>query len=118
AARRCDVDGGSFWRQTEGGLTVVAVDRPGTSIRVGDRAGPGRTAVGMAATSLRTVHVPDATHEPELPQDGPATRLAVPVVAEGRLLGVIGLGRKRPRAFTDRQIQLVEAFARQRAIAS
>src|SRR2546425_9783819 len=84
---------------------------------VGTVAGEGKTAVGMAASSRRTVHVPDARLDPDLPQEGPQTRLSVPVLVEDRLLGVIGLGRLEARPFTERQIRLVETFARQAAIA-
>src|SRR5436189_1161401 len=71
----------------------------------------------MTAAARRTTHVPDAARDPSLPQDGPGTRLGVPILAEGRLLGVLGLTRRVARAFTDRQIELVETFARQAAIA-
>src|SRR5256712_12773757 len=96
---------------------VVATAGPRTAFPVGTVAGEGKTVVGTAAASRRTVHVPDARLDPELPQEGPQTRLSVPVLAENRLLGVIGLGRLEARPFTERQIQLVETFARQAAIA-
>src|SRR2546428_11281133 len=96
---------------------VVATAGPRTAFPVGTVAGEGKTVVGTAAASRRTVHVPDARLDPELPQEGPQTRLSVPVLAENRLLGVIGLGRLEARPFTERQIHLVETFARQAAIA-
>jgi GAF domain-containing protein len=115
AARLIGVDQSTFY-QREGGELVVRASS-GERFPVGTVAGPGRTVAGMAAESLRTVHVPDARLEPDLPQDGNPARLAVPIVVEGRLLGILAMGRLEPRSFTDRHIQLAETFARQAAIA-
>ncbi len=117
AARLCEVDDASFWRREGDDLVVQATAGPKPVFPVGTAAGSGPTAVRMAVGSLRTVHVPDAREHPELPQEGYRSRLAVPVVAEGRALGVLAMGREEPGSFTDRQINLVETFARQAAIA-
>src|SRR5438445_3180360 len=117
AFRLCEVDQASFWRASGDSFMVVATAGPRTVFPVGTVAGEGKTVVGTAALSRRTVHVPDARLDPDLPQKGPQTRLSVPVLVEDRLLGVIGLGRIEARPFTERQIQLVETFARQAAIA-
>jgi len=118
AARLCEVDSATFWRQ-EGEIFVArAVAGPAPHNPIGAQMrSSGKGVVVLSATSLRTVHVPDATLDPNLPQDGPPTRLGVPVSAEGRLLGVLGLTRTPMRPFTHRQIELVETFARQAAIA-
>src|SRR5262249_40601502 len=48
---------------------------------------------------------------------GHRTMLAVPLVRAGRAIGVIGIRRTEVRPFTDRQIDLLKAFADQAVIA-
>ena len=48
---------------------------------------------------------------------GLRTLLGVPALLDAELIGVIGIGRFEPKAFTDEQIELVETFADQGAIA-
>jgi len=63
------------------------------------------------------VHVPDKASDPTLPQWGPATRLAVPIRKDGATVGVMLLTRTEAAAFTPQEIELVESFAAQAAIA-
>jgi len=79
---------------------------------------------GRAVVEVRTVHAPDVMASDEFPTSrsigaGGTQRaiLAVPLVREGRALGVVVLRRTEPRAFSDRQIELTETFANQAAIA-
>ncbi|HKC08733.1 MAG TPA: GAF domain-containing protein, partial [Methylomirabilota bacterium] len=85
---------------------------------------PGRgSAVGRAALERRTVHILDALADPEWGQveaqrlGGYRSVLAVPMLKQDELVGVVFMWRTRVRAFTDKQIDLVATFADQAAIA-
>jgi two-component system NtrC family sensor kinase len=70
-----------------------------------------------------TVHIPDVLADPEFTLlaaqklVGFRAALGVPLIREGRVFGVINLLRFAPRAFTEKQIELVETFADQAVIA-
>src|SRR5262249_7690093 len=81
-------------------------------------AGPAR----LAALERRTVHVADITSEPGfapkvLQYERARTVLAVPLLREKDLVGVIAIWRREVRPFTDQQIALVRTFADQAVIA-
>jgi len=84
---------------------------------------PGRYSVSArAALERRTVQVPDVQADPEYAyavQDVGAfrTTLAVPMLKNDALVGVIAIYRLEVRLFTDKQIALVETFADQAVIA-
>ncbi len=124
AARLCEADD-VLVRQTDG-VTYKTVSHFGSLRHSGDEipveigTGPGR-----AILERRTVHVHDiqeaVTEFPgaksyAIPQ-GIRTALAVPMLREGRAIGVIHLRRVKVLPFTDRQISLLETFADQAVIA-
>src|SRR5262249_16429536 len=71
----------------------------------------------------RTIHVRDVLQEPDyelaelIKQQGYRTVLAVPMLREGVLRGVIVMVKTELEPFTDKQIELVETFADQAVIA-
>jgi GAF domain-containing protein len=84
--------------------------------------------VGRAALERQTIHIHDIEAEsevdfPELDRTGSRggslarTRLAVPLLREGIAIGVISIRRMEVRAFTDKEIKLLETFADQAVIA-
>jgi len=74
------------------------------------------TLVGRAILRRESFVTADARLEPDLPQDGPISRLAIPVLSNGQAIGAIGLGRNTG-AFTTQEVELVNTFADQAAIA-
>jgi signal transduction histidine kinase len=78
-----------------------------------------------AVIDRRTIHVADILAEAdEYPgsrkvalQTGQRTALAVPLIHAGEAIGVISIRRTEVRPFTERQIELVNAFADQAVIA-
>ena len=80
------------------------------------------SAAGRAAYERRTVHIPDVKLDPEytfksIDAAPLRTILAVPILKDAELLGVILTYSLEVRPFTDKQIALVETFADQAAIA-
>ena len=84
---------------------------------------PGRhSAAARAALERRTVHIPDVQADPEytwgVGQVEPLrTLLGVPMLKGDELVGVIITQKREVKPFTDKQIELVEAFANQAVIA-
>src|SRR5215831_11803188 len=128
AARLCEADQGTIARQE------------GTGYRLSASVGfapefveyiaqyliePGRnTLVGRTALEGRTVHIPDVRIDPEYTwseaierSGGVRTILGVPLIREGVPVGVFNLARTIVRPVTDKQIELVSAFADQAVIA-
>ncbi len=115
----CDADGCSLY-QPEGDAMVSVMSHAGR--RVGSSPFQrilltADSVVARAATSRAIQHVPDVELEPALIRTGTRTRLAVPLLRQGELVGVLSIGRFEMRPFTDREIQLVRTFADQAAIA-
>ena len=83
----------------------------------------GKSVVGRALTTRRTVHIPDVALDPEYAQldlqrfGGYRAFLGVPLLREGIPIGVIMVGNRAARDFTEKQIALVTTFADQAVIA-
>src|SRR5262245_14565065 len=85
---------------------------------------PGRGGASeRAALEGRTVHIADVLLDSDyerldlVNEQGYRTVLAVPMLREGTLLGVIAILKTHVDPFTDKQIALVETFADQAVIA-
>jgi two-component system NtrC family sensor kinase len=82
---------------------------------------------GRAFLERKIVHILDVLADPEYTYplrsadkskvEVSRTLLGVPLLREGSPMGVMTLGRKSVRPFTDKQIELAETFADQAAIA-
>jgi signal transduction histidine kinase len=80
--------------------------------------------VARALVDAAVVHVPDVETEQSEPSAREAHRrirlravVAVPMVHEGRPIGVVSVSRGTPGPFSDRQIALLQTFADQAVIA-
>ena len=85
---------------------------------------PGKgTAAQRAVLERRTVHIPDVLEDPEYRETKGReigqwrSIIAVPMLKENVMIGVMALLRNEVAPFTDRQIALVTTFADQAAIA-
>jgi len=79
------------------------------------------TIPGRVVQSTQTVHISDARSAQGifLPGHGLGARsiLSVPLLRDGRVIGVLGLGRYDPGNFDQSAIELVQSFAAQAVIA-
>src|SRR5262249_18526671 len=128
AALVCGATDSVIHRLDDDGLHLVAHHGPiGLSVKLGDILPVTRDRVtGRAVLERCTVHLPDieATGTEyaaslQIRRIGGLHRamLAVPLVSEARVLGVILIRRPEARAFTPEQIAALESFAEQAAIA-
>jgi GAF domain-containing protein len=127
AARLCEADMGAITRQR--GSSHYWVTSYGFPPDVGEYLKsiplePGRSSiVGRALLEARMVHVPDLLADPEYAfrdaqkRAGYRTMLCVPLLREGKPVGVVVLIRRAVRPFSDKQIELATTFADQAVIA-
>jgi two-component system, NtrC family, sensor kinase len=127
AARLCEADMASIARQKGTNYHLVATH--GYPSGYGEYIEtlpmePGReSATGRVLLEGKPVHIVDVLADPEYTmveaakRGGFRTMLAVPLLREGIPIGVLHVLRTSVRPFTDKQIELVETFADQAAIA-
>jgi len=117
AAALCDADGALINRRVGDSAVSMAAfgdvaAPPGTAIPI-----DGRTLVGRAMLTGQRQYVEDAREHPDLPQDGPNTRLIIPFVRDGVSVGSLSVTRRVARPFADGELRLFDVFADQAAIA-
>src|SRR6202795_2886145 len=130
ATRLCRADSGALRLAEEGGLRLVAVRGDPFLVSqvwslVPVLAEKGSLPDRLAASRLPT-HIPDFTAVEDDHRDdfwitvvnrGFRTGLAVPLLKDNEIVGLISLARKQVQPFTDKQIALFSDFAAQATIA-
>ena len=126
AARLCEADFSVFFRLHEGKCYIGASNAEDDFIKFA-RENPFvptlSSCSGRALLERRTVHVVDASTDPEYAMPGyqlvanNRTMLGVPLLREGVAIGAITLWKTRVEPFTEKQIDLVTTFADQALIA-
>src|SRR5499426_1519569 len=127
ARRLCDATYSTVFLVESGRLTVAAVrgmDAAGVAAlqRTYPRPIARDTTSGRALLERRVVHLADSWLDPEYThplRDVVALRsiLTVPIFREGQPAGAISVWRGEPRAFSDKQVALLQTFADQAVIA-
>ena len=123
----CDADWGSI-QQLDGDALVPVEQTGGTAewraLNATKRYLPDRGTVnGRALLERRTVHVTDVHSDAEYAWAEGAkvgtfrTALVVPMIRDDRVIGTFAMNRGEVRPFSEREIRLVETFARQAVIA-
>ncbi len=127
AARLCEADMGSINRQSEDGHRQVAsygYSREFNEFMARHPIPAGRGSIaGRTLLEGKAVQVADVLADPEYQfkegakVGGTRTMLGVPLLREGKPIGVIALSRTSVRPFAEKQIELVQTFADQAVIA-
>jgi GAF domain-containing protein len=128
AARVCEAEFSAVARFDEALLHLVAVhstspEETAAFHRLFPRPPSRDFAMGRAFVDGLPVHFDDlltwGDYDQRTRKGLPGSRsfLAVPILREGRPIGVIGCGRREVKPFTDTQIELLQTFADQAAIA-
>ncbi len=130
AVRLCETMAGALLRFDGDTLHPAAVYGPAREeiLRAWEgffpyRPGP-EVAIGQAVLERRVINIEDVMSLPRNPlreatqrSGGYRAYLAVPMLHEGNVIGVIASWRAEPRAFSDRQVRLMQTFADQAVIA-
>jgi signal transduction histidine kinase len=127
AGRLCGADYATITRQKDGVLFFAEAYGYSSEFIEYLKAMPvewGRgTATGRALLERQVVHVADVLADPDYTWaeaqrlGGYSTVLGVPMLREGIPVGVLTLTRSEVRPFTEKQIELVQTFADQAALA-
>jgi two-component system, NtrC family, sensor kinase len=130
ATQLAGMDGGSIWEYDDAReeFHLHATDRQPRELVEALRATPirkGEGALGQLAVTAEPVEIPEIADEHSykslvrdaLIRSGYRSALAVPLLAEGRLLGALAVNRKSPGGFDPQIVELLKTFATQSALA-
>ncbi len=128
AARLCESMDAGIFRREDDRLVMVAHYGP---IPFSDGKSRGSVSLGRGSVNgrcvldARTIHIADLqTEEGDFPEGSALARrfgyhtvLSVPLIRDGAAIGTISLRRTEARAFSDRQLAVLQTFADQAVIA-
>src|SRR5262249_11515517 len=126
AAHLCDTTDASLYQREGDVMRCVANYGSVASAAVGEKRPITRgSGSGRAILDRRTIHLPDVlSGVSEFPDVATAIRregiravLSVPLLRESLPIGAITVRRTEARAYSDKQIKLIETFADQAVIA-
>ncbi len=127
AARLCEAGSAFIFRSEEAGMRLSAsygFSKEYRAFMAGFTIEAGRnTMVGRVLLEGRPVHIPDVLADAEygwkesVERGSFRTMLGVPLLREGKPIGVIAMTHSTVRPFTEKQIELLTTFADQAVIA-